>query len=213
MSAIHLYFHVHQPFRLRRYDGLSISSDHNYFLDPANDLNREVIHKIAHKCYLPMNKLLLKLLNNYPNFAFSFSITGIFIEQLERFAPNVLNTFIDLAKTGRVEFISETFYHSLAGIYSETEFRQQVEAQNAKLFNIFGSKPQIFRNTELIYSNQIADLVSKMGFKAILAEGVDKYLDWRSPNFIYHAKNHPNLKVFLKNYKLSDDIAFRFSQR
>jgi len=213
MSAIQLYFHVHQPFRLRRYGALSVSTDHNYFLDPVNDLNREVVHKIAHKCYLPMNKLLLKLLNNYPNFAFSFSITGIFIEQLERFAMDVLETFIDLAKTGRVEFISETFYHSLAGIYSEAEFRQQVEAQNAKLFNIFGSKPQVFRNTELIYSNQIADLVSKMGFKAILAEGVDRYLDWRSPNFLYHAKNHPNLKVFLKNYKLSDDIAFRFSQR
>ncbi len=213
MSAIQFYFHAHQPFRLKRYNALDVSQDHNYFHESYNDLNKEVIHKISNKCYVPMNRLLLDLLKNHPNFAFSFSITGTIIEQLEWYAPDVLQTFVDLAKTGRVEFISETFYHSLASIYSKDEFREQVEAQNNKLFKVFGVKPQIFRNTELIYANQVAKLVSELGFKAMLAEGVDRYLDWRSPNYVYHAKDLPHLKLFLKNYKLSDDIAFRFSQR
>ena len=214
MAAIQFYFHVHQPFRLRKYDALQVSYDHNYFHDQEYlNLNKKVVEKIANKCYLPMNNVLLNLLNRFPNFAFSFSITGILIEQLEWYAPQVLESFVRLANTGRVEFISETFYHSLAGIYSQDEFAQQVEAQNQKLFKIFGAKPKVFRNTELIYSNDIAQKVADLGFDAILAEGVDRYLDWRSPNYLYQAKNLPKLKVFLKNYKLSDDIAFRFSQK
>ena len=130
MAAIQFYFHVHQPFRLRKYDALQVSYDHNYFHDQEYlNLNKKVVEKIANKCYLPMNNVLLNLLNRFPNFAFSFSITGILIEQLEWYAPEVLESFVRLAKTGRVEFISETFYHSLAGIYSQDEFAQQVEAQ------------------------------------------------------------------------------------
>jgi len=214
MAAIQFYFHVHQPFRLRKYEPLQVSYDHNYFHDESYlNLNKKVIEKIAQKCYLPMNSVLQTLLDRFPNFAFSFSITGILIEQLEWYAPHVLQSFVNLAKTGRVEFISETFYHSLASIYSQEEFEDQVKAQNAKLFKIFGVKPKLFRNTELIYSNEIAHKVAALGFEGMLAEGVDRYLDWRSPNFLYHAKELPKFKLFLKNYKLSDDIAFRFSQR
>lgn len=214
MSAINLYFHAHQPYRLRQYDSLSVGLNHNYFDDNYNnDLNRIVIEKVSQKCYLPMTGLLLNLLNRFPNFACSFSVSGIFIEQLERYAPHVLESFVKLAHTGRVEFISETFYHSLAGIYSKEEFFYQIEAQNNKIKNVFGFTPKVFRNTELVYSNDIAKLVNEYGFKGMLCEGWDSYLNWRKPNFIYHAKDLPNFKLLLKNYKLSDDVAFRFGQK
>jgi alpha-amylase len=214
MAAINFYFHVHQPWRIRRYDVFNIGSDHNYFDSDYNeDLNRKVIEKVANKCYLPMNGVLLHLLKKHPDFAFSFSITGVFLDQLEKYAPYVLETFVDLAKTGRVEFIAETYYHSLASIYSKNEFFEQVEAQCMRLKNLFGKMPKVFRNTELVYSNEIAKLVAEYGFKGMLAEGVDRYLGYRKPNFVYHAKDLPKFKLLLKNYRLSDDIAFRFSQK
>lgn len=213
MSAINFYFHVHQPWRIRRYDLFNVGNDHNYFDDSNEDLNRLVIEKIAEKCYLPMNGLLLSLLKKHPDFAFSFSITGVFLEQIERYAPSVLESFQKLAETKRVEFIGETYYHSLASIYSEKEFSEQVKSQSDILENLFGQRPKIFRNTELVYNNDIAQRVAKLGFSGMLAEGVDKYLAWQKPNFVYHAKDLPNFKLLLKNYRLSDDIAFRFSQK
>ncbi|MGI5828071.1 MAG: glycoside hydrolase family 57 protein [Patescibacteria group bacterium] len=214
MAAINFYFHAHQPWRLRKYDVFSIGKDHNYFHDDIdNDLNRKVIEKVASKCYLPMNNLLLHLLNKHPDFAVSFSISGVFLDQLERFAPNVLETFKKLVETNRVEFIAETYYHSLAGIYSQKEFFEQIDAQISRIRNLFNKNPQVFRNTELVYSNDIAKLVAEYGFKGMLAEGVDRYLHWRKPNFVYQAKDLPGFKLLLKNYRLSDDIAFRFSQR
>lgn len=214
MSAINLYFHVHQPWRLKEYNVFEIGNSHNYFYSQENqDLDRIVIEKVAQKCYLPMNDLLLKLLKRHPDFAFSFSITGVFIEQLEKYAPNVLDSFKKLAETGRVEFIGETYYHSLASIYSEQEFSEQVNSQSSILKNVFGYSPKVFRNTELIYSNDIAKRVAKLGFIGMLAEGVDRYLEWQKPNFIYNAKDLPDFKLLLKNYKLSDDVAFRFGQQ
>jgi alpha-amylase len=214
MAAINFYFHAHQPWRLRKYEAFDVSTDHNYFHDDQDtDLNRIVIEKVAKKCYLPMNNLLLHLLHKHPDFAVSFSISGVFLDQLERYAPDVLDTFKQLADTNRVEFIAETYYHSLAGIYSKKEFYEQIDAQMSRIKNVFGKTPQVFRNTELIYSNDIAKLISEYGFKGMLAEGVDRYLQWRKPNFVYGAKNTQNLKLLLKNYRLSDDIAFRFSQQ
>jgi alpha-amylase len=214
MAAINFYYHVHQPWRLRKYDVFKVGNDHNYFnAENDEDLNRIVIEKIANKCYLPMNSLLLHLLKKHPDFAISFSITGVFLDQLEKFAPQVLDSFLTLVKTGRVELIGETYYHSLASIYSKQEFFNQVNAHSDRLDNYFGQRPKVFRNTELIYSNDIAKLVSEMGFVGMLAEGVDRYLGWKKPNFVYHAKDLPNLKLLLKNYKLSDDVAFRFGQR
>ena len=214
MAGINFYFHVHQPLRLREYDAFSVGNDHNYFKSYLkSDINKDVLLKVANKCYLPMNSLLLDLLKKYPHFACSFSISGIFIEQLEQHAPHVLASFQELAKTGRVEFIAETFYHSLASIYSKTEFFDQVSAQVNKIKNTFGYTPKVFRNTELIYSNQIAPMVAELGFNGMLVEGVDRYLGWRKPTFVYHAQGMPKFKLLLKNYKLSDDIAFRFSQR
>ncbi|NMC36642.1 polysaccharide deacetylase family protein [Candidatus Beckwithbacteria bacterium] len=214
MSAINFYFHVHQPYRLREYDVFDIGKDHNYFDNYSdNSLNKIVLKKVSEKCYLPMNTLLLHLLQKHPDFAFSFSISGLVIEQLERHAPEVLESFQKLAQTGRVEFIAETFYHSLSSIYSENEFAEQVEAQVQKIRQTFNYQAKVFRNTELIYSNDIAHRVAKLGFKGMLVEGVDRYLSWRKPNFVYHAKDLPKFKLLLKNYKLSDDIAFRFSQQ
>lgn len=214
MAAINFYFHVHQPWRIRKYEVFNVGNDHNYFDENREeDLNKVVIKKVAEKCYLPMNQLLLHLLEKHPDFAFSFSITGVFLDQLERYAPEVLDSFILLSKTKRVEFIGETYYHSLASIYSEEEFNEQVEAQSARLENLFGQRPRVFRNTELVYSNDIAKRVEKLGFIGMLAEGVDRYLFWKKPNFVYHAKDLPNFKLLLKNYRLSDDIAFRFGQK
>ncbi|NMB57223.1 polysaccharide deacetylase family protein [Candidatus Beckwithbacteria bacterium] len=213
MAGINFYFHVHQPFRLRKYNVFEVGNNHDYFEHPETGLDKIVIQKVAQKCYLPMNNLLLTLLNRYPNFAFSFSISGVFIEQLQKYAPYVLETFQKLVATGRVELITETFYHSLASIYSKSEFYAQIDAHKGKLKEVFGKTPKIFRNTELIYSNEIAKLVYDYGFLGMLCEGVDRYLLWQKPNYIYTAKDLPDFKLLLKNYKLSDDIAFRFGQR
>ncbi len=214
MSAIIFYFHVHQPLRIKRYPVFSIGNDHNYFIDnDSENVNIKVLNKVAHKCYLPMNALLLKLLKKYPEFYVSFSISGIILEQLELFTPDVLKSFKKLVKTGQVELVAETYHHSLSSIYSINEFNYQVKKQMAKLYELFYVKPNVFRNTELIYSNQIAEMVANLGFRGMLAEGVDRYLSWRKPDFLYTAYALPKFLLMLKNYRLSDDIAFRFSQQ
>ncbi len=211
MSSICFYFQVHQPYRLRHYTVFDLGQNHFYEDDKANG---EILQKVARKCYLPMNQLLLELIEKYEGkFKIAFSLSGVVIEQLATWSPEVLKSFQDLVKTGCVELLSETYAHSLSALYSPDEFKQQVRMHDDMLLEYFNVKPQVFRNTELIYSNRIAKMVEELGYKAILAEGVDHILGWRSPNVVYQPSNCLDLKLLLKNYRLSDDIAFRFSNR
>lgn len=211
MVAINFYFQVHQPWRMRHYSVFDIGQNDNYFDDSKN---REIAIKVANKCYLPMNALLLKLIKMHNgHFKCSFAITGTALDQFEAYCPEVITSFKALAQTGCVEFIAETYYHSLSALYSEKEFKEQVEMHKKKMKELFGVTATTFRNTELIYNNHIAKMVQDMGYKAILAEGVDRILGWRTPNFAYTPETCGNIKLLLKNYKLSDDIAFRFSNK
>ncbi len=211
MSAICFYFQVHQPYRLRHYTVFDLGQNHFYEDDKAN---KEILLKVAHKCYLPTNKLLLDLIKKHKGkFKIAFSLSGVVMEQFEQWAPEVLQSFKDLVATGHVELLSETYAHSLSVLYSEEEFKAQVKMHSDLLERHFNVKPTVFRNTELIYSNQIAKTVEDMGYKAILAEGADHVLGWRSPNVVYQPTSCLSLKLLLKNYSLSDDIAFRFSNQ
>lgn len=211
MPSVCFYFQVHQPYRMRPYRVFDIGYSDQYFDDAKN---REVLRKVAEKCYLPANALMLELLTKHQGaFKVSYSISGVALEQFAEYAPEVLESFQKLVATGYVEILSETYYHSLASIFSAEEFREQILHHRRTIQHYFGVTPQVFRNTELIYSDGIADMIEDMGFKAILAEGADHILDWRSPNFVYEPLNSRGMKLLLKNYKLSDDIAFRFSQR
>ncbi|MEN9327248.1 MAG: hypothetical protein RI947_56 [Candidatus Parcubacteria bacterium] len=215
MSSICFYFQVHQPWRVKKYRIFDIGKDHDYFNDSSesNLNNKKILEKVMNKCYLPTNALLLELLKKHPEFRISFSLSGVFLEQVEQFAPKVLESFQKLVDTGRTEVLSETYYHSLSFLYSRDEFKSQVQMHKKLVKKLFGVTPQIFRNTELIYNNEIAQVVEQMGYKGILAEGVDRILEWRSPNFLYKPKGTKKIKLLLKNYRLSDDIAFRFSSR
>ena len=212
--GITLYLHVHQPYRVREYSVFDTSIDHNYFNDSNWDSdrnNQRIFNRVADKSYRPMNALLEKLLAQHPDFKLSLSITGTFIEQAEMWAPDVLDSFKRLIATNRVEILSETYYHSLAFFYNRDEFERQVEAHRAKIREVFGVETTVFRNTELAYNDELAQWADKKGFKGILAEGWDPILEWRSPNYVYRPEGTENISLLLKNYKLSDDIAFRFS--
>ena len=210
-KSICLYFHVHQPTRLRLFRFFDIGKDSHYYDDFKN---RTILKRVATRCYLPANELLLKLIKQYKGqFKVSFSVTGSLLEQLERYAPEVIDSFRRLADTGCVEFLSETYYHSLASLASPQEFRHQVLKHKDAIRNCFGVEPVTFRNTELIYSDAIGAMVSEMGFPLMITEGAKHVLGWRSPNFIYSCAADPKLKLLLKNSSLSDDIAFRFSDR
>ena len=213
--GIVLYLHVHQPWRVRNYDIFDVASKHNYFSESASpDQDNELIfHKIADKSYKPMNRLLEKLLNDHPDFKVSLSITGTFIEQAEQFDSSVLDSFKRLVDTGRVEILSETYHHSLAFFYDRNEFEAQVERHRQKIREVFGVETRVFRNTELAYNNELAKWADDHGFNGIIAEGWDDVLGWRSPNYVYRPVNTGNIKLLMKNYRLSDDIAFRFSDR
>lgn len=213
-QAIVLYLHVHQPFRVRHYTIFDAGREHNYFDAhyDARESNERILHKVAQKSYLPTNQVLKELLEQYPEFKISLSITGTAIEQFESWAPDVLDSFKDLVRTGRVEIIGETYYHSLAFFYSRSEFERQVTMHREKIEAVFGQTPKVFRNTELAYNNDLAYWADKAGYKGILAEGWDPILGWRSPNFMYRPSHTDNIKLLLKNYRLSDDIAFRFSE-
>jgi alpha-amylase len=211
MVSVCFYFQVHQPFRLRRYSVFDIGRNHDYF---DEDKNREVMRKVARKCYLPTNQVLLDLINAFPGrFKVSFSVSGVAIEQMKLYAPEVLASFQALAATGQVEFLAETYYHSLSFLYNKEEFHHQVQQQVKLIQETFGQTPKVFRNTELIYNNELAHHVEQLGFKAIVAEGWDPVLQWRNSNFVYKSKTTDNLKLLMKNYRLSDDVAFRFSNR
>ncbi|MBS1687996.1 MAG: glycoside hydrolase family 57 protein [Bacteroidetes bacterium] len=211
MKNICFYFQVHQPFRLANYHFFDIGSNKEYFDEEAN---ASILRKVAHNCYFPTNKLLLDLIKEHGNdFKVSFSISGTALDQFERYLPEVIDSFKALAETGCVEFLGETYAHSLSILKSKEEFKSQAQAHSTKIEKLFGQKPTIFRNTELIYADFIADAVAELGFKGILAEGAAHVLDWKSPNYLYYSANQPRLKLLLKNFRLSDDIAFRFSDR
>ncbi|MDY6277254.1 MAG: glycoside hydrolase family 57 protein [Bacteroidales bacterium] len=210
-KQICLYFQVHQPVRLRLYRFFDIGKDSHYYDDFAN---RSIMRRVAQKCYLPMNQILLDLIKKHGDaFKVSFSISGSAIEQFERYAPEVLDSFKALAATGCVEFLAETYYHSLASLACPAEFRLQVEKHKAAVERHFGQSPVTFRNTELIYSDGIGEQVSDMGFKTMLTEGAKHILGWQSPNFIYTNPKKSKLKLLLRNYQLSDDLSFRFSNK
>ncbi len=211
MRSICFYFQVHQPYRLRDYRFFDIGSKHNYLDDYSNQM---IMTRVAEKSYLPMNELLLKLINKHgKDFKVSFSISGTAIDQFEAFTPEVINSFRKLANTGQVEFLTETYAHSLASLKSAEEFAKQVKMHSDKIKELFDVEPVTFRNTELIYSDDIGSMVSDMGYDLMLTEGAKHVLGWRSPNFLYNSATNPELKLLLKNFRLSDDIAFRFSDQ
>lgn len=214
-KGICLYLHVHQPWRIREYSVFDTAHNHDYF--SANDGterdNRAIFEKVASKSYRPMNDLLLKLLDQHPDFRVSLSITGTFLEQAEAWAPDVLESFQKLVATGRVELVAETYHHSLAFFYSRREFEHQVDQQQELFQRLFGVQATAFRNTELAYNDELADWADNRGFKTILAEGWDPVLEWRSPNYVYRPAGTKNIRLLMKNYRLSDDVAFRFSDK
>jgi len=211
MKKICLYFQVHQPLRLRTYRFFDIGQFHNYFDDYANRSN---IRRLSEKCYLPTNNILLDLLKRYKGkFKVTFSLSGVFLDQIQQYAPETLETFQKLAKTGNVEFLAETDAHSLVSLKDKAEFLEQIKTHSKKIKDLFGFKTVTFRNTELLYSNDIGKDVFEIGYKGVLAEGSKHILGWRSPHFAYVNPTCPKQKILLRNYKLSDDISLRFSDK
>lgn len=210
MKNICFYFQVHQPFRFKKYSFFDMGKEHYYYDD---FLNEHILHKVASKCYLPANKLLLKLIEeNNGKFKVAFSISGTALDQFELYASEVIDSFRKLAETGCVEFLAETYSHSLVSLYDKELFAKDVKKHSKRLKELLGiKKPKVFRNTELIYSDMIGKDVFEMGYKGVLAEGAKHILGWKSPNFVYCNPLEPKLKLLLRNYKLSDDIAFRFA--
>jgi alpha-amylase len=210
MPSVCFYFQVHQPMRLRHYT--VFDTDDRYFDESKN---AAICKKVANKCYLPANRTLLKLIQQHKGrFRIAYSLTGVLLEQLQRYCPEVMSTFHALAQTGCVEFLGETYYHSLSFLYSRQEFIEQVRKHSETIQDLFGQTPKVFRNTELIYNNDLALLIEAMGcFDAIMTEGADHILGYRSSNFVYRPRGCRRLKLLLKNYSMSDDIAFRFSNR
>lgn len=210
MKSICLYFQIHQPFRLRTYRFFDIGEAHNYF---DSYTNKTIVRRVAEKCYLPANKLMLELIREYGSaFKISYSISGVALRQFEKYSPEVIESFKKLAATGYVEFLAETYSHSLSSLKDENEFRRQVMQHADLIEKLFGKRPTTFRNSELIYSDRIGHLVNQMGFNTMLTEGARQILGWKSPNYLYCSATDPKLKLLLKNFQLSDDIAYRFSQ-
>ncbi|MGB8490366.1 MAG: glycoside hydrolase family 57 protein [Bacteroidales bacterium] len=210
-KAICFYFQVHQPFRLKRYRFFDLGHDHYYYDDFSNE---SIMRKVAEKCYLPANDIIFDLIQkNKGRFKVSFSLTGLVINQFRLYAPEVLESFKRLADTGMVEFLGETESHSLVSLKTRDEFEQQVNDHKAMMKEFIGVETTSFRNTELIYSDQIGSWVADMGYKSMLTEGAKHVLGWKSPNFLYCNSINPRLKVLLRNFVLSDDVAFRFSNR
>lgn len=210
MIPVCLYFQVHQPYRLRKYNYFDVGREHHYF-DDVN--NRALLSRVAEKCYLPATAMLLRLLERHPGFAVSFSLSGSLLQQFRDFAPAVQNAFGALAATGRVEFLAETSHHSLAWLASREEFEEQIALHRARILEDFGVVPRVFRNTELIYSDELARFLEERGYAGVLADGVEPLLGWRSPHHVYRAATPGGLPLLLRDYRLSDDIAFRFSNR
>lgn len=211
MKNISLLFHINHPYQLRSYRFFDIGHDHYYYDDFTNKTN---LFKVAKRSYLPMNELLLELIAKYKGkFKVAFAISGTALEQFETYAPELIDSFKELAATGKVEFVAEPYSHSLVSIKSDEEFAKQVELQANKIKELFGKKPKILLNSELIYSDHIGEKIFEMGYEGVIAEGAKQVLGWKSPNFVYCNANNPRLKILLRNYKLSDDISLRFSNQ
>ena len=211
MTDLVFYFQVHQPFRLRRYTFFDIGRSDRYFDDVEN---ARILRRVAEKGYLPMNALVLRLVEETDGaFRCAYSVSGTALDQMERWAPEVLESFVRLAKTGAVEFLAETSHHSLASLFDPDEFRAQVTLQAQRVEALFGRRPTAFRNTELVIDERIARMAEEMGFQAILGEGADHLLGWRSPHHVYRPEGSERIKLLLRSYRLADDIAFRFSNR
>lgn len=209
MKTICFYFQLHQPLQLKQYRFFEIGNDHYYYDDYVNEAS---IRRLTELCYLPANEALLEMIkSSNGKFRATFSVSGITLEQLEQYAPEVIDSFKELVKTGSVEFLAETYAHSLSSIFDEDEFKAQVKKHSEKIEMLFGKKPTVFRNTELIYSDEIGDLVAKMGYKSMFTEGAKHILGWKSPNYLYAHPYNSKLKLITRNFKLSDDISFRFS--
>ncbi len=210
-KAICLNFQVHQPYRLRTYRFFDIGENHHYYDDYQN---RSIIRRVAEKSYIPANKVLLDLIKKHgKKFRISFSISGLVLEQMQKHAPEALEGFTRLAATGNVEFLAETYAHSLASLKDREEFTLQVNRHATLIESLFGQKPKTFRNSELIYSDVIGEMVADMGYQTMLTEGAKHILGWKSPNYLYCNAINPRLKILLKNFRMSDDIAFRFSRK
>jgi len=205
-----MYFQCHQPERLKTdYKFFDIGKRFDYF---ADDFNKSVINQVSDNCYLPANEIFLNLIKKHDGrFKVAFSLSGILIDQLEKQRPDVIASFQNLSETGCVEFLAETYYHSIACFFSEAEFKTQVKMHVKKNQDLFGQKPTTFRNTELIYDNQLAQMAEKEKFQVILSEGANQLLGWRTPNVLYVPQPCRKIKLLLKNYALSDDLAFRFN--
>ncbi len=209
MRSICLYFQVHQPFRLKTYRFFNIGDDHHYYDDFQN---RSIIRRVAEKCYIPANKLMLSLIQEYGSaFKLSYSISGTALEQLQHYAPEVIKSFRELADTGSVEFLAEPYAHSLASLNNTDEFRHQVIIHSDTIEKLFGQRPKTFRNSELIFSDRIGEMIHDMGYTTMMTEGAKHILGWKSPNFMYCSAVNPKLRILLRNFRLSDDISFRFS--
>ena len=215
MRAICLYLHMHQPWRYRQYSIFNVSRDHDYFDDDyySKQSNERIFRKVAEKSYHPTLDLLERNLAKHPGFRVSLSITGTWIDQALLWDRGLIEQLQRMVKTGRVEIVAETYYHSLSFFYDREEFARQVRQHQEKIKELFGVKTSVFRNTELSYNDELGQWVDENGFKAVLAEGWDKVLGWRSPNHVYRPLGAKKARLLLKNYRLSDDIAFRFSNR
>lgn len=209
MKSICFYFQIHQPFRLKRYRFFNIGNDHYYFDDYSNE---DIMQQIAAKSYIPANRMLLDLVNQYKGkFKVAFSISGVALEQLEIYAPEVIEGLRELSKSGCVEFLTETYAHSLSSLFDTEEFRNQVNQHSERIESLFDQKPKVIRNTELIYSDDIAEIVYGMGYNKMITEGAKHILGWKSPNYVYKSASQPKLKLLLKNSRYSDDLAYKFS--
>lgn len=209
MKSICLYFTVHQPVRLKRLRFFDIGNVDYYYDDYQNET---ILQKVAQNSYLPANKMILELINKYQGrFKVAFSISGTALDQFRVYAPQVIESFRELAATGHVEFVAETYSHSLASIKDKSEFKKQIKFNADAIESLFGLRPSVVANTELIYSDEIGEVIAEMGYKAILTEGPHHILNWRSPNYLYRNAINPSLTILLNNDMLSNDIAHRFS--
>ena len=215
MRAICLYLHIHQPIRYREYSIFDVGNSSDYFYDnySGRQSNERIFRKVADKSYYPMLGLLLDNMKKHPDFKVSFSITGTWLEQAEKWAPDLINIIREMVELGQAEIVDETYYHSLAYFYNIDEFNDQVKMHSEIIKRLFNVKPKAFRNTEFAYNDSLAHWAEEQGYEVILAEGWDKILGWRSPNHVYRPMGCQKIRLLLKNYRLSDDIAFRFSNR
>ena len=215
MRAICLYLHIHQPIRYREYSIFDVGNSSDYFYDnySGRQSNERIFRKVADKSYYPMLGLLLDNMKKHPDFKVSFSITGTWLEQAEKWAPDLINIIREMVELGQAEIVDETYYHSLAYFYNIDEFNDQVKMHSEIIKRLFNVKPKAFRNTEFAYNDSLAHWAEEQGYEVILAEGWDKILGWRSPNHVYRPIGCQKIRLLLKNYRLSDDIAFRFSNR